>query len=169
MRKDIKIDGGNKKYNDNGVRVATVAGETGGTTTTTSSTTTTHVGVYLPHNSIVIMWNDAQESWQHCVPKCSTTMLNHSKVGSTRISLTFRMKRRLPSRIAMIKCHCGKSAGLKCKDGKYFLFCEPYGKNKHKTCRFWKSCIWANEEAEKLKREEEEKEEEPVDRINNSI
>ena len=112
--------------------------------------TTTHISVYMPHNSIVIMWDDAQESWQHSVPKCSdsSTGMNHPRVGTTRISLTFRMRKAFFNTIvSTTRCYCGKPVGLKCnnKDGKYYLFCEPYGKNKHKTCNYWKPLTIATE------------------------
>ena len=46
-----------------------------------------HVSVPLPHNSLCIMWNDAQESWQHSVPRCSDdAIVKHPKVGLVRIS-----------------------------------------------------------------------------------
>ena len=108
-----------------------------------------HVSIPLPHNSLCIMWNDAQESYQHSVPKCSDdTLFNHAKVGPVRISLTFRKKRNIPD---LGNCYCGRPAGLKAKDGNYYIFCRPYGKDKHKTCHFWKPCAWAEEEAKHLK------------------
>merc|ERR1712241_606988 len=122
-----------------------------------------HVSVYLPHNSAVIMWNDAQELWEHSIPKCgskkyrssSSSIIEHPQVGCKRISLTFRMRKQLPSHILQNKCYCGKPAGLKCnKNGKYYFFCEPYGKNKHETCNFWKPCSWADTEAKRLLKQE---------------
>jgi hypothetical protein len=32
----------------------------------------------------------------------------------------------------------------------YYTFCRPYGKEKHKTCNFWKRCSWAEQEAQRL-------------------
>ncbi|CAB9504922.1 ketoglutarate-dependent dioxygenase alkB homolog 3 [Seminavis robusta] len=113
-----------------------------------SATSGRHVSVPLPHNSIAIMWNDAQESWQHAVPRCSSnSLMQHATVGHVRISLTFRMQRHLPN---LGKCHCGRPVGLKAKDGAYYCFCRPYGKDKHRTCGFWKRCGWAEQEAQRL-------------------
>ena len=107
-----------------------------------------HVSVPLPHNSLCIMWNDAQESWQHSVPRLSDDgILKHPKVGAVRISLTFRKKRSIPDQG---NCYCGRPAGLKAKDGRYYLFCRPYGKDKQKTCHLWKPCPWAEAEAKRL-------------------
>lgn len=112
------------------------------------SKTIRHVSVPMPHNSVVIMWNEAQESWQHSVPRCSDeSMTLHPRVGPVRISLTFRKRRTLPD---CGNCHCGRPAGLRAKDGRYFLFCRPYGKEKNKTCVFWKPCSWAEDEAKRL-------------------
>ena len=115
-----------------------------------------HVSVSLPHNSVCIMWNDAQESWQHSVPRCSDeSIVANPIVGSVRISLTFRKRR--PNIPDLGNCHCGRPAGLKAKDGKYYLFCRPYGKDKQgKTCMFWKPCHWAEQEAKRLIRLENE-------------
>ena len=111
-----------------------------------------HLSIPLPHNSLCIMWNDAQEAYQHSVPKCSDdALLNHAKVGPVRISLTFRKKRNIPD---LGNCYCGRPAALRAKDGNYYLFCRPYGKDKHKTCHFWKPCAWAEEEAKNLKAQE---------------
>jgi alkylated DNA repair dioxygenase AlkB len=112
----------------------------------TAKDRTPHVSVPLPHNSAAIMWNDAQESWQHSVPRCMDESY-HPLVGPVRISMTFRRQRNLPS---LGTCHCGRPVGLKAKDGLYYTFCRPYGKDKHKTCNFWKRCLWAEQEALRL-------------------
>jgi len=116
--------------------------------TNKKDTTCRHVSVFLPHNSLCIMWNDAQESWQHSVPRMSDDgILKHPKVGTVRISLTFREKRKIPG---LGNCYCGRPTALRAKDGKYYLFCRPYGKDKHKTCGFWEPCPWAEAEAKRL-------------------
>ena len=52
------------------------------------------IQVYVPHNSAVIMWADAQENWQHAVPKCDNSKIyRHKEIGLERYSLTFRMRR----------------------------------------------------------------------------
>ena len=86
------------------------------------------VRVTLPHNSALIMWDDAQECWTHSVPRCAESSVGrHPISGLERISLTFRMKRTdlppLPS------CFCGVPAALKGRGRgeavQYWLFCDP--------------------------------------------
>ena len=109
-----------------------------------------HVSIPMPHNSVIIMHGDSQETWQHAIPKCSSdSILQHAKSGLVRISLTFRMKRHDMPDLGL--CYCGRPAGLKAKNGRYFLMCQPYGNpDKQKTCPYWKPSNWANEEAARL-------------------
>ena len=45
----------------------------------------------LPHNSALVMWDDAQEGWLHSVPRCANSSIGrHPLTGLERISLTFR-------------------------------------------------------------------------------
>ena len=122
--------------------------------THSSSSSILHVSIPLPHNSAIIMWDDSQESWQHAVPKCSSESIGrHPTVGLVRISLTFRMKRNDIPDLGL--CYCGRPAGLKAKNGRYFLMCQPYGTpDKQMTCPYWKPCDWANAEATRLKCDE---------------
>ena len=86
------------------------------------------VRVVLPHNSALIMWDDAQECWTHSVPRCADSSIGrHPISGLERISLTFRMKRNdLPS---LPNCFCGVPAALKGRGRgdavQYWLFCDP--------------------------------------------
>ena len=86
------------------------------------------VRVFLPHNSAVVMWDDAQEGWSHSVPRCADSSIHrHPVAGLTRISLTFRMKRTdLPP---LPNCRCGVPAALKARGcgaaAQYWLFCDP--------------------------------------------
>uniref|UniRef100_A0A7S3BR99 Fe2OG dioxygenase domain-containing protein n=1 Tax=Haptolina ericina TaxID=156174 RepID=A0A7S3BR99_9EUKA len=51
------------------------------------------IRMVLPHNSALVMWKDAQESWLHAVPRCAEKAIGrHPISGSERISLTFRMR-----------------------------------------------------------------------------
>ena len=108
-----------------------------------------HVSVPLPHNSIAIMLDDAQERWQHSVPTCSDgAITRHARAGLVRYSLTFRQERELPD---LGRCHCGEPAALKAKNGEYILFCRPYGKASGRTCSFRRHCEWAAGEAARLR------------------
>merc|ERR1719460_1011479 len=104
----------------------------------------------LPHNSALIMWDDAQESWHHAVPRCADASIARHRGSLVRFSLTFRMARPLPP---LGTCYCGQPAALKAKHGKYFLFCKPYGKDT--TCNFWQPCQWAEETAARMRAEQQ--------------
>jgi 2OG-Fe(II) oxygenase superfamily len=121
-----------------------------------SSSLLLHASVPAPHNSAIVMWNDAQESWHHAVPRCgSDAIVPHPQVGLVRLSLTFRQEQPRPNSTLGL-CYCGRPAGLKAKQGQYFIMCQPFGSDKHQTCGYWKPCAWANAKAAQLKRREEE-------------
>ncbi|CAE7406945.1 ALKBH3 [Symbiodinium necroappetens] len=103
----------------------------------------------MPHNTVVIMWDDCQEEWQHSVPRqADSTVEKHAVAGLVRLSLTFRMSR--PELAQHRKsCHCGRPSALKSKEGRYYLACCPMGTSKQ--CGFWEPCSWAQEEAERLR------------------
>lgn len=111
------------------------------------------VTVPMPHNTLILMWGDCQESWQHSVPRVADSSVGrHPRAGLARISLTFRMARpELHSRCE--PCHCGRPSVLKSKAGRYYSSCRPMGAEVQ--CRFWKHCAWAQIEAERLRREVE--------------
>eukprot|EP00035_Acanthoeca_spectabilis_P007099 m.132450 g.132450 ORF g.132450 m.132450 type:complete len:460 (-) comp13796_c0_seq1:105-1484(-) len=106
------------------------------------------VSVVLPHNSVVVMEDDAQEEWEHAVPRVSDdSVAPHRLAGFARYSLTFRSERQdLPD---FGECHCGRPAVLKCKGGKYWISCNPAGTDK--PCAVWTSCAWADREALRLR------------------
>lgn len=126
------------------------------------------VRLMLPHNSALIMWNDAQERWLHAVPRCADSSVGrHPLVGLERISLTFRMKRAdLP---ILPRCRCGVPAALKARGQQYWLFCDPSraaeairaadgaeteggGAQQQRTqCGFRHRCEWAEREAARLR------------------
>ena len=86
---------------------------------------TAAVRIVLPHNSAIIMWDDAQEGWHHSVPRCADASVGtHPLVGLERFSLTFRMKRAdMPP---LPRCFCGLPAALKARGAhEYWLFCDP--------------------------------------------
>jgi alkylated DNA repair dioxygenase AlkB len=88
---------------------------------------TATIAIPMPHNTVVVMWGDCQESWQHAVPR-TKSVKGHSVSGKMRLSLTFRMGR--PDIAQFNKnCFCGKPAMLKSstKSGEpsYYLACSP--------------------------------------------
>lgn len=111
------------------------------------------VSIPMPHNTAVIMWDDCQESWQHCVPRqADSSVGRHRSAGLVRISLTFRMAR-LELANMRKNCNCGRPSALKCKAGRYYLCCSPMGASSQ--CGFWEPCAWAQAEADRLRREVE--------------
>jgi hypothetical protein len=107
------------------------------------------VMVVLPHNSLAIMVDDAQEEWEHAVPRVSDKTIGaHRVTGLVRYNLTFRAERGdMPD---FGECKCGRPAALKCKGGRYVLMCAPYGGNGG-SCGMWVNCPWANSEAARMR------------------
>jgi len=110
----------------------------------------------LPHNSLLIMWDDAQERWVHSVPRCAESAVGrHPLSGPVRFSLTMRMKRAdMPP---MPLCHCGEPAALKAgRDNTYWTFCDP-SRSRTKAgrstaqCGFRQRCLWAEREASRMR------------------
>lgn len=107
------------------------------------------VAIPMPHNTVVIMWDDCQEEWEHSVPRQADSSIGkHPVAGLVRISLTFRMAR--PELAEKQKlCSCGRPSVLKSKGGRYYLACSPMGTSSQ--CGFWEHCPWAQAEAERLR------------------
>lgn len=109
--------------------------------------------LFLPHNSMLMMYKDCQEAYKHSVPKLSGVgssktnhLARHRISGSCRFSLTFRMERKeLPS---FPNCFCGCPAALKSNKNQYVFCCSPV--NRQESCRFWKLCPWADRLATEL-------------------
>ena len=54
----------------------------------------TKVDLPMPHNSLIIMHGDCQESWTHGVPRLADSSIKqHGHMELVRISLTFRHHR----------------------------------------------------------------------------
>merc|ERR1711862_464405 len=108
------------------------------------------VSIPMPHNTVVVMWDDCQEAWHHAVPRqAESTVGQHPRAGAVRLSLTFRMERPDFSGRHTKHCHCGRPTALRSKGGRYFLVCDPSGSSKQ--CGFWEACPWAQEEADRLR------------------
>jgi len=109
----------------------------------------TVVSVPAPHNSLIVMRADCQESWQHSVVKVAGVR-NHTNVGTVRYSLTFRMERPEFRAEARVDCDCGRDAALKCKNGSYYLSCNPAGGSASDKCAFYQRSEVAQREATRL-------------------
>ncbi|KAI9100973.1 hypothetical protein DFS34DRAFT_578036 [Phlyctochytrium arcticum] len=92
--------------------------------------------IFLPHNSLLIMFPPMQERFRHSIPKCSSKLLkSHPLSKDTRINLTFRVAR--PEyRDHIPKCYCNIPSELRIVIkqegtlGKYFYMCGGGGKQK---------------------------------------
>jgi len=127
--------------------------------TNRSSENQVTVRIPMPHNSLVVMWGECQEQWDHAVPSCAeSTMIRHPVVGSVRYSLTFRMSRGLLSRP---ECNCGRPAELKYRGGAYKWLCAghaprgdehlaPNAPPPAQPCNYSTESQWATREAERL-------------------
>lgn len=111
-----------------------------------------HVVLPTPHNSATIMWDDAQEMWEHAVPRV-TSIVPHARTGDRRYSLTFRMERRdMPP---LGKCRCGEQVTLRAERAPgggvaYVTVCRPNGKATP-PCAHHAPCAWAEAEAARLR------------------
>lgn len=99
----------------------------------------------LPHNSVVVMMSDAQESWRHAIPRMADgSIRRHPAAGLCRISLTFRMTRAEVARHTP-HCNCGNSAALKSSGpAGYYYMCDP---TQPGSCSFIQRARWAEKEA----------------------
>jgi alkylated DNA repair dioxygenase AlkB len=113
----------------------------------------TVVSIPAPHNSLVVMRQDCQESWQHAVVKAADVR-PHAAAGATRFSLTFRMARPDFAARARVECACGRVAALKAKNGAYYLTCNMAGGDASAKCNFYRRCDVAQREADRLRAED---------------
>ena len=111
------------------------------------------VSIPAPHNSLVVMRQDCQESWQHAVVKAADVR-PHAAAGATRFSLTFRMARPDFAARARVDCACGRVAALKAKNGAYYLTCNMAGGDASAKCAFYRRCDVAQREADRLRAED---------------
>lgn len=112
----------------------------------------TIVSIPAPHNSLIVMDADCQEKWHHSVVKvANSSVRSHGVSGTVRYSLTFRMDRPDFMAIARVDCDCGRAAALKCKNGSYYLTCNPAGGSASDKCSFYRRSEIAQREAERLR------------------
>ncbi|KAJ1458126.1 hypothetical protein M885DRAFT_514228 [Pelagophyceae sp. CCMP2097] len=108
------------------------------------------------HNSLIVMFGESQELWQHAVPRCKVK--THCQAGLSRYSLTFRQERPAFAASHAKKCKCGRPAALKASKGKYYLACNPAQRaaDREQGCDFFEWCPAALIEAKRLLRIEED-------------
>jgi len=113
--------------------------------------------VPTPHSSLVVMKPGCQEDVNHAIPKCATAAIKAHAGSTVRFRLTFRMERKdVQEHCGRQKCHCGKVCGLKSLGGTYFFFCNPAGATAEAMCNFRHACPWAEQDALRLLRAEED-------------
>ncbi|EWC46048.1 hypothetical protein DRE_04622 [Drechslerella stenobrocha 248] len=87
------------------------------------------VSIHLPHNSLLVMHAECQESWKHSVYP-APTIAPHPLAGGKRINITFRCYRRALTPDKIPRCKCGVTCVLKAvqrvpgKMGRYFWGCQ---------------------------------------------
>ncbi|KAJ6256393.1 hypothetical protein Dda_8893 [Drechslerella dactyloides] len=87
------------------------------------------VSLHLPHNSLLIMHAECQESWKHSVHPAST-IAPHPLADNKRINITFRCYRDALTPEKIPRCKCGVACVLKTvqrvksKMGRYFWGCQ---------------------------------------------
>lgn len=107
--------------------------------------------VFLPHNSALVMFKNAQEDFKHGIPLASfgsktNYLSSHKLSGTMRISLTLRKERKDLGDVPL--CHCKEKSAMKYINGQYAFLCQQM--NKAKVCRFFQNCKWADKIANEL-------------------
>ncbi|KAK6355541.1 hypothetical protein TWF696_004640 [Orbilia brochopaga] len=87
------------------------------------------VSIHLPHNSLLIMHAECQESWKHSVHPANN-ISPHPLANNKRINITFRCYRDALTPDKIPRCKCGVACVLKAvqrvkeKMGRYFWGCQ---------------------------------------------
>ena len=71
------------------------------------------LAIHLPHNSLLIMHADCQESWKHAVAP-ARTVVPHPIAGLKRVSVTYRWYPEYMHPRGLPRCRCGITAILRC-------------------------------------------------------
>lgn len=103
------------------------------------------ISIHLPHNSLLVMHAEMQETWKHAIAP-APAIDPHPIAGNKRINVTYRYyKASLHPRFTP-KCHCGVPTVLRCVQrkaenlGKYMWMCHAGYTPGQKGCSFFK---WA--------------------------
>ncbi|KAL7273463.1 hypothetical protein RUND412_003681 [Rhizina undulata] len=88
------------------------------------------IGIWLPHNSLLIMHAGMQEEWKHCLQPAAS-IDRHPISGNKRINITYRCYREGLKPRFTPKCDCDHPTVLRCvmkrsneNFGKYFWGCH---------------------------------------------
>ncbi|GAB7352275.1 hypothetical protein MBLNU459_g2735t1 [Dothideomycetes sp. NU459] len=111
----------------------------------TAADTQGQISIHLPHNSLLVMHAEMQETWKHAIAP-ATAIDPHPIAGNKRINVTYRYyKASLHPRFTP-KCHCGVATVLRCVQkkaenlGKYMWMCHAGYTPGQTGCSFFK---WA--------------------------
>ncbi|KAJ9623998.1 hypothetical protein H2203_005445 [Taxawa tesnikishii (nom. ined.)] len=103
------------------------------------------ISIHLPHNSLLVMHAEMQETWKHAVAP-APAIDPHPVAGSKRINVTYRCyKESLHPRFTP-KCRCGIPTVLRCVQkkkenrGRYMWMCHAGYTPGRKGCTFFR---WA--------------------------
>ncbi|KAG0269472.1 hypothetical protein DFQ27_003384 [Actinomortierella ambigua] len=97
------------------------------------------INIALPHNSLLIMWPPMQEEWKHEVPP-QATVTPHPVSGTSRINITYRLRRPEFTAENTPQCKCGVAMVLRCvfknkaNYGRYFYMCYAAGSQQGRSC-----------------------------------
>ena len=87
------------------------------------------IAIHLPHNSLLVMHAEMQESWKHSIQP-SLTVDPHPISGNKRINVTYRHYRESFHPKYSPRCFCGISTVLRCvqrrskNKGRYMWMCH---------------------------------------------
>ncbi|RDA90882.1 hypothetical protein CP533_3240 [Ophiocordyceps camponoti-saundersi (nom. inval.)] len=87
------------------------------------------ISIHLPHNSLLVMHAEMQESWKHCIAP-ALAIDPHPVAGNRRINITYRDYREAMHPTKTPKCACGVPCVLRVVQrrrenlGRYFWMCH---------------------------------------------
>ncbi|KAI5269348.1 hypothetical protein E4T47_07167 [Aureobasidium subglaciale] len=103
------------------------------------------ISIHLPHNSLLVMHAEMQETWKHSIAP-TTAIDPHPIAGNKRINVTYRYYKPSFHPNFTPKCHCDIPTVLRCVQkrsenlGRYMWMCHAGYTPGQKGCTFFK---WA--------------------------
>lgn len=110
-----------------------------------SADTQGQISIHLPHNSLLVMHAEMQETWKHAIAP-ATAIDPHPTAANKRINVTYRYYKASLHPKYTPKCHCGVATVLRCVQkktenlGRYMWMCHAGYTPGQKGCSFFK---WA--------------------------
>ncbi|KAI9674129.1 MAG: hypothetical protein M1817_001947 [Caeruleum heppii] len=106
------------------------------------------IAIHLPHNSLLVMHADMQESYKHALHP-APTVVPHPLAGTKRLNVTYRWYREEFGPRYTPRCKCGVGSVLRPKqerrgeggEQRYFWMCQVGGREGETGCNFFQ---WAH-------------------------